>query len=296
VDDNQGNNQLLVTDYQLLITRGQLVIERLSIPAAEGRSFSVGRPSLRGGELVKRIGLALVVPLALLIIWQLVVEMGVYSRSQLPAPIDVWRAGVQLWDADLFWLNIRVSFERVVRGFAWGALIAILLGLVVGLWSVARKIIDPAMQAFRTIPSLAWVPLFVLWLGIGEQPKIMLIAIGAFFPIYANLVSGIEQVDRKLIEAAKAYGFKRHLLAWHVILPASVPSLMTGMRLGLAQAWLFLVAADLIGASRAWVPADRQAKQRPGRCDRAEHHPAGGGRQALRFRAGARRTPAPALV
>lgn len=226
------------------------MIERLSIPAAGGRSMSAGRPSLRGGELVKRIGLALVVPVALLIVWQLVVDAGVYSRGQLPAPVDVWRAGVQLWDADLFWLNIRVSFERVVRGFAYGALIAIGLGLVVGLWSIARKIIDPAMQAFRTIPSLAWVPLFVLWLGIGEQPKIMLIAIGAFFPIYANLVSGIEQVDRKLIEAAKAYGYKRHSLAWHVILPASVPSLMTGMRLGLAQAWLFLVAAELIGASR----------------------------------------------
>ena len=226
------------------------MIERWSMPTSEERSIALGRPSLRGGELLKRIGLALLAPLALLGLWQLVVELGIYSRGQLPAPIDVWRAGVQLWDADLFWVNIRVSFERVLRGFAYGALIAILLGLVVGLWSIARKIIDPAMQAFRTIPSLAWVPLFILWLGIGEQPKIMLIAIGAFFPIYTNLVSGIEQVDRKLIEAAKAYGYQRHALAWHVILPASVPSLMTGMRLGLAQAWLFLVAAELIGASR----------------------------------------------
>ena len=105
-------------------------------------------------------------------------------------------------------------------GLRYGAFIAIALGLVVGLWSVARQIIDPAMQAFRTIPSLAWVPLFILWMGIGEQPKIMLIALGAFFPVYTNLVSGIEQVDRKLIEAANAYGYKRHSLAWHVILPA----------------------------------------------------------------------------
>jgi sulfonate transport system permease protein len=78
----------------------------------------------------------------------------------------------------------------------------------------------------------------------------MLIAVGAFFPIYTNLISGIEQVDRKLIEAARAYGYTRHSLAWHVILPGSIPSLMTGLRLGLAQAWLFLVAAELIGASR----------------------------------------------
>ncbi len=226
------------------------MIEQWSIPAENSRSFRVGRPKLRGGELLKRIALGLVVPLTLLVVWQLVVNKGIYSRGQLPAPIDVWRAGVQLWDADLFWLNIRVSFERVVRGFGYGAFIAIALGLVVGLWSVARQVIDPAMQAARTIPSLAWVPLFILWMGIGEQPKIMLIALGAFFPIYTNLVSGIEHVDRKLIEAAKAYGYKRHSLAWHVILPATLPALMTGMRLGLAQAWLFLVAAELIGASR----------------------------------------------
>jgi sulfonate transport system permease protein len=226
------------------------VIKPLGIPAREGRSISVGRPSLHLGGLLKSIALALVVPLALLGIWQLEVELGIYSRGQLPAPIDVWRAGVQLWDADLFWLNIRVSFERVVRGFAYGGVIAIGLGLVVGLSSIARTVIDPALQAFRTIPSLAWVPLFILWMGIGEQPKIMLIALGAFFPIYTNLVSGIQHVDRKLIEAAEAYGYKRAALAWHVILPATLPSLMTGLRLGLAQAWLFLVAAELIGASR----------------------------------------------
>ena len=212
--------------------------------------MALGRPSLHGGDVLKRIGLALLVPLALLGLWQLVVELGIYSRGQLPAPVDVWRAGVQLWDADLFWLNIRVSFERVVRGFLYGGVIAIGLGLIVGLWGVARMVLDPALQAVRTIPSLAWVPLFILWMGIGEQPKIMLIALGAFFPIYTNLVSGIEHVDRKLIEAANAYGYSRVSLAWHVILPATLPSLMTGLRLGLAQAWLFLVAAELIGASR----------------------------------------------
>lgn len=226
------------------------MIERWSIPAQEGRSIAIGRPSLHGGDLLKRIGLALVVPLALLGIWQLVVELGIYGRGQLPAPIDVWRAGEQLWDSGRFWLNIQVSFERVLRGFIYGGAIAIALGLVVGLWGVARMVIDPALQAFRTIPSLAWVPLFILWMGIGEQPKIMLIALGAFFPIYTNLVSGIEHVDRKLIEAAKAYGYSKASLAWHVILPATLPSLMTGLRLGLAQAWLFLVAAELIGASR----------------------------------------------
>lgn len=226
------------------------MIERWNISARQGRSFALALPPLRPGELATRTALALVVPLGLLALWQFVVELGLYSRGQFPAPIDVWRAGEQLWNADVFWLNVWVSSERVARGFAYGGGIAIALGLVVGLWSIARTIIDPALQAMRTIPSLAWVPLFILWMGIGEQPKIMLIALGAFFPIYTNLVSGIEQIDRKLIEAARAYGYERISLAWHVILPATLPSLMTGLRLGLAQAWLFLVAAELIGASR----------------------------------------------
>jgi sulfonate transport system permease protein len=197
-----------------------------------------------------RIGMALIVPIGLLLLWQLVIELEVYRRGQLPAPVDVYRAAEQLIQADRFWIHIQVSFERVLRGFAFGTLAAIGLGLAVGLWRPAAHLLDPTVQAFRTIPSLAWVPLFILWMGIGEEPKITLIAIGVFFPVYTNFVSGIRNIDRRLIEAATAYGYRHASLAWHVMLPASLPSLMTGLRLGLAQGWLFLVAAELIGASR----------------------------------------------
>ncbi|MGD9712349.1 MAG: ABC transporter permease [Thermomicrobiales bacterium] len=198
---------------------------------------------------LKRWALALILPITLLILWQVVVNREVYTRGQLPAPIDVWRAGEQLWNSGALQEHITISIERVLRGFVFGAAIAVGLGLVVGLSPIVGHMVDPTVQAFRAIPSLAWVPLFVLWMGIGEQPKITLIAIGAFFPVYANLVSGIRQIDRKMIEAASAYGYRRLSLAWEVTLPASLPSLMTGMRLGMAQAWLFLVAAELIGAS-----------------------------------------------
>jgi sulfonate transport system permease protein len=204
---------------------------------------------LPGTRNLQRLGLALILPIGLLILWQLVVNAGVYGRGQLPAPIDVWRAAEQLWNSGALVNHIQISVERVLRGFGIGSLIAVSIGLVVGLSPIAGYLIDPTVQAFRAIPSLAWVPLFVLWMGIGEQPKTTLIAVGAFFPVYANLVSGIRQIDRKLIEAADAYGYRRIAMAWEVILPASLPSLMTGLRLGLAQAWLFLVAAELIGAS-----------------------------------------------
>ncbi|CAN5618377.1 ABC transporter permease [soil metagenome] len=223
---------------------------QFAIPAPSARSVAnrvLPRPDR--GSLI-RLGLALILPILLLIAWQLVSNAGIYTRGQLPAPIDVWRAAEQLAARDQLLIQVQVSFERVIRGFAFGSAIAIGLGLLIGLSRLAGYLIDPTIQAIRAIPSLAWVPLFVLWMGIGEQPKITLIAVGVFFPVYTNLVSGIRQIDRKLVEAASAYGYRRFSLAWEVTLPAALPSLMTGLRLGLAQGWLFLVAAELIGASQ----------------------------------------------
>jgi sulfonate transport system permease protein len=214
---------------------------RLALPV-------LSRPALPSPRIV----LKLVVPAALLVLWQAIVWKGVYSKSQLPAPLDVWHAVRQMDQRDELAMHVRASLERVARGFAIGSLIAIGLGLVVGLSRVVDEMVSPTVQAVRAVPSLAWVPLLILWMGIGERPKITLIAIGVFFPVFANLVSGIRQIDRKLIEAASAYGLRGFSLAWQVILPASVPSLLTGLRLGLAQGWLFLVAAELMGASRGF--------------------------------------------
>jgi len=223
---------------------------QISFSSAAPRSWP-GQIDVRPSrDTFKRLGLALILPIALLISWQLVVNAGVYTRGQLPAPVDVYRAAEQLAAFDQLWIHVEVSLDRVLRGFAFGSGVAIGIGLLVGLSPLVGLLIDPTIQAFRAIPSLAWVPLFVLWMGIGEEPKITLIALGVFFPVYANLVSGIRQIDRKMIEAASAYGYHRFSMAWEVTLPAALPSLMTGLRLGLAQGWLFLVAAELIGASQ----------------------------------------------
>lgn len=223
---------------------------QISFSSAAPRSWP-GQIDVRPSrDTFKRLGLALILPIGLLISWQLVVNAGVYTRGQLPAPVDVYRAAEQLAAFDQLWIHVEVSLDRVLRGFAFGSGVAIGIGLLVGLSPVFGLLIDPTVQAFRAIPSLAWVPLFVLWMGIGEEPKITLIALGVFFPVYANLVSGIRQIDRKMIEAASAYGYHRFSMAWEVTLPAALPSLMTGLRLGLAQGWLFLVAAELIGASQ----------------------------------------------
>ncbi len=203
----------------------------------------------RSGFAVPSWLLGLIVPVLLLVTWQVLVNREVYSPSQLPSPKAVWLAAQQLWDAGLLVDHIKVSLGRVAEGFAWGAGIAIAIGLAVGLSPLIDALLSPTIQAIRAIPSLAWVPLLILWLGIGDQPKITLVAIGVFFPVFTALVAGIKHIDRKLVEVGRAYGLRGPSLAWNIMLPAAAPSLLTGLRIGLAQGWLFLVAAELIGAS-----------------------------------------------
>jgi sulfonate transport system permease protein len=218
------------------------------VPRRDPAPFSL--PQLPGFGKGLRIARVLVVPLLLLVLWQLAVNLEIYSRSQLPAPLDVIAAGRELQDIGLLVPNVMASVKRVAIGWGIGSAVAIVLGLAVGFSRPIESMLAPTLQAFRAVPSLAWVPGFVLWMGIGEAPKLTLIAVGAFFPVYTNLVSGIRQIDRKLVEVGRAYGLRGWGLTREILLPAAFPSLATGLRLGLAQAWLFLVAAELIAASR----------------------------------------------
>lgn len=203
------------------------------------------RPQKRGRYL-----LGLILPIALLALWQIVTALRMFEPSQLPPPIEVLTAARDLIRSGQLATHVGASVGRVLVGFAVGGVLAMLLGLAVGLSRQVETLVNPTIQAVRAIPSLAWVPLLILWMGIDEAPKITLVAIGAFFPVYTNLTAGIRQIDRKLIEAGLAYGMRGMSLATEVLLPAALPSLLTGLRAGLAQGWLFLVAAELIAASR----------------------------------------------
>jgi sulfonate transport system permease protein len=190
-----------------------------------------------------------VVPLALLALWQAVTSLGIFTPGQLPGPAEVLAAGGELLARGELAGHLVASLQRVLLGFAVGGGLAVALGALVGLSRGAETLLGPTIQALRAIPSLAWVPLLVLWMGVDEGPKITLVAIGAFFPVFTTLVGGIRQIDRKLVEVAVAYGLSGAGLAREVLLPAALPALLTGLRIGLAQSWLFLVAAELIGAS-----------------------------------------------
>lgn len=192
----------------------------------------------------------LIVPVALLGVWQLAVANGVFSSSQLPPPADVVSALAELTSRGELWTHLGTSLSRVVAGYLSGALTGLALGSLVGLSVSVQRLLGPTVAALRTVPSLAWVPLLLLWFGIGEEPKVLLIAVGAFFPVYTTTASALSHVDPQLVEVGRAYGRRGPTLLATVLLPAAAPALVNGLRLGLANAWLFLVAAELIASSK----------------------------------------------
>lgn len=188
-------------------------------------------------------------PLAIVAGWWGSVELGIFQPYQLPPPPVVLDAAIGLWRRGLLQQDILQTCLRVLEGFAIGSVVAVLLGTLTGFWARAEEALEPTLQALRTVPTLAWAPLLLLWLGIDEAPKIALVAIGAFFPVYVNLVAGIKGVDRKLVEVARIYNLSNAQIARRVVLPASLPDLITGLRLGATQAWLFVVVAEFFGSS-----------------------------------------------
>ncbi|GAB3618625.1 ABC transporter permease [Okibacterium endophyticum] len=190
-----------------------------------------------------------ILPLVILVAWQLSTSLGLVPASQLPSPATVWDAGVDLLQRGLLGQYVAISMQRVLIGFVIGAALGILFGAVVGLSKLGDIMLAPTLGAIRAVPSLAWIPLLILWLKIGEESKITLIAIGAFFPVYTTVSAALRHVDKQLVEAGRAFGLGGVKLFTTVQLPAVLPSVISGLRLALAQAWLFLVAAELIASS-----------------------------------------------
>ena len=195
------------------------------------------------------IALGLLIPVALLAIWWVAAEFTDVPDFLLPSPAQVVAAGVELALDGLLAPYVLISLQRVLIGFAIGASIGLGLGALVGLSTLASRLLSPILGAIRAVPSLAWVPLLLIYLGIYEEPKLTLIAIGAAFPVFTTVAGALRHVDPHLVEVGRAYGLGRTRLLVTVQLPAVVPAIVSGLRLALAQAWLFLVAAELISSS-----------------------------------------------
>jgi sulfonate transport system permease protein len=215
----------------------------------------------------RRLGnflLGLILPIFLFAAWIYFSSNGSFAESELPKPSSVFKVITELDERDQLWLNISASLQRVALGYFFGTLIALILGSAAGLNKVVNRLVTPLLQAIRAVPSLAWVPLLIIWIGIGEGSKLTLIAIGAFFPVFTTVVSGIKNVDRHLVEVGRAYGLKRWAIIKGIYLPAAAPQIFSGLRLGLAQSWLFLVAAELIASAKGlgFLLVDSQASAR----------------------------------
>lgn len=206
----------------------------------------------------------LAVPVAILVLLEIVVRIGWVQSYQMPAPSEIAATLTDLADGAL-WKHIGASLIRVLSGFAIGASLALMFAAWVGLSREAEAYLEPTFAGLRSIPSLAWVPLLLLWLGIGETSKIVLIAIGAFFPVYLNGVAAIRGIDRKLVEVGRMYRFSQRQMIVHLFLPAALPGLFTGLRSGLSLAWMFLVAAELIAATKGlgYLLSDGRETSRP---------------------------------
>ncbi|WP_300456348.1 ABC transporter permease [Accumulibacter sp.] len=218
----------------------------ISIPASAAIA-ATSRYDARG--LIRRTQ-GLLVPGILVIVWEAVVRAGWVSAHLLPPPSELVTTLADLAGNGALAGHIGVSGLRVLIGFCIGAGLAVAIGAAVGLSRRTEALLDPTFQALRAIPSLAWGPLLLLWLGVDEAPGITLIAIGAFFPVYLNFVAGIHNVDRKLVEVGGIYGLTGYRLIARIFLPAALPNLFTGLRSGLSLSWMFLVAAELIAATR----------------------------------------------
>lgn len=219
-----------------------------SLPAT--KPSQVEKPKPLEKELNKKWIYGSLLPLVLLIGWEVAGRANLIESHLLPVPSVIIQSLFEMVVEGTLWGHVGTTLIRVFVGFLFGTVAAILLGSFVGYTKLAEYIFDPLIQAFRSIPSLAWVPLFILWMGIGETSKVTLIAVGVFFPVYLNMVAGIRGVDRKLIEVGKIYGFSNFEIVRRIILPAALPSFLTGIRSGLGLGWMFVVAAEIMGASK----------------------------------------------
>ncbi|MEO6679174.1 MAG: ABC transporter permease [Pseudomonas sp.] len=193
--------------------------------------------------------LRLLSPIALLLLWELASQFGLIPQRIIAAPSQI---GGTLWAMIIsgeLGKHLWVSLQRALLGLSIGVSIGVVAALITGLSKRGEVILDSPMQMLRTIPSLALVPLFILWFGIGEFTKIALIVTGTTFPVYLNLFSGIRNIDPKLIEAANTLGLNRRELIWHVILPGSLPSFFVGLRYSLGISWLALVFVEQINTT-----------------------------------------------
>ncbi|WP_181783484.1 ABC transporter permease [Pseudonocardia pini] len=198
---------------------------------------------------VPRWVLKTISPIALIVLWQVLSSVGVLDTDTLASPVTVAETAAGMWQDGSLQSAVLTSVLRVLAGLAFGIVAAVVLATLAGLFRRGEDIIDAPMQMLRTVPVIGLIPLLIIWFGIGETPKIVLVGLAVTFPLYINLYSGIRNTDSTLIEASETLGLGWFGQVRHVILPSAMPQFLTGLRYALGTAWLALVFGETINAT-----------------------------------------------
>lgn len=189
-------------------------------------------------------------PVIVLIVWKLLCDLQVINPAALPSPEKVAASFYQLVLNGKIFKHIGISILRVLEGYSLAAVSGIILGVAIGLSKFLNRFTDFAVQIMKPIPPIAWIPLAILWFGIGESSKIFLIFLGGFFPILLNVTDGIRETEQKLVEVSQVLEASRWRFIFKLVIPGALPSIMTGLRVGIGSAWICVVAAELIAADK----------------------------------------------
>lgn len=187
--------------------------------------------------------------IVLIAIWQFASGYGFINPIILPSPMSIIRCFISLMQDGSLPKNLIISSKRVLTGYAISTILALILGIWIGLSPHFKRMTDLIIQILKPIPPISWIPLVILWFGIGESSKVFLIFIGGFFTILVNVVDGIRRIDIKLVELANAMVIPRMKYILQIVIPYAAPSIFTGLRVGLGQSWMCVVAAELVAAS-----------------------------------------------
>ncbi len=212
------------------------------------------RGSVRASSLVSRLAnplvLGLALPVLLALAWEAAAAAGLVSRRLMPPPSRIFQTLLGLALSGDLWQHVWITTWRVAVGFVLGTIAGTAIGAASGYSGLMRRLVDPTLQGLRAVPSIAWVPLFILWLGIFEESKVALIAVGVFFPVYLGVMGEILSVDRKIVEVGRIFRLSGPALVRRILLPAILPAYVLALRAGLGLGWMFVVAAEFMGASK----------------------------------------------
>lgn len=196
-----------------------------------------------------RPAIGILLPLVLAVGWEMAVRAGWSNGRLVPPPSVIYATFAELAKAGELQRHALATLARVMAGFGLGVVTGTVLGALTGYSMTMFRLLDPTLQALRAIPSIAWIPLFILWLGIFETSKVVLIAVGVFFPVYLGVTGAVRSVDRKIVEVGRVFRLPGFAMVRRILLPAVLPNYLIALRTGLGLGWMFVVAAEFMGAS-----------------------------------------------